>query len=477
MAYRIFHRIFMGILLIAGFTYISTQLSFAQSAPPTDIEICPFGNILSMNIDQGRDSRSGDAYATLLWLDRGDAMWSDHPNDSDSLKGKSLWVIRMYQRGESGYPKSKKIAKRLRKYKDAHRDARPAIINGSGAILPRPKGIPATPPASAVSDAESKLNCRYDANAARKMTQAFRTELIKNRQTCPIDWLWAVKQGLILGANPDWNELWLKAQQNQAIAILDWKHRGSDAFHTPSEDGRQTYLKTRNDIKNLFRSGISTLLPKDPESLALLEEFDPMRPVPAALQAPSDELVYWAEDRLNCKLDSQDWQSKSGNRATARAEERRAKDEREKIFLAGAASRRAEQELRKTVRGRWRRPATENLPANKVQIGVYFDEAICANVQRHMEGRETLNADEQAWGNWYAFYGHDELCGFLPPTYAQWLPNRSSDTVDAGGTNPSASPSTDLSQYDTPPETKRERSNRERYEENQRCSNPTATGC
>lgn len=463
-------HLFLGLSFLGLASFCTASISHAQSGagPASNSRTCPFGTELvglaSRNISRDKN----EAHGTLLWLDRRDEMWLYRSGENEFLRKQFISIYHNYRFGSSGYPKNKKISKRLEKYADKNRG------NG-GRILPRPKGVPAGPPQSAIAWAEMTLSCRYDPQAKENQTPEKRASQIAVRDLCPMtrnDSVYLRRPKELLREREDKNRF------NISIAILEWKHRGSALFKSPNRHG-VTFPEWRLDEFRDFYSLSETKHISPPEglysSIASQMSDGPIAPV---LSSPPDEMLQWAEDFLDCRVNKADWLAETA----VRDEKIRVQKSKNRInsilFEASLKRESAEREAFKTVRGRWRKPTTENRPDNLVGTGVYFDTAICKAVRTDLERRETISADEQAWGDWYAFYGYDELCGYLPPTYKSWLPSRSNDSdYMSNTTSENADTSTDLSEYETPPETRRERSNRERYEENQRCSNPTAKGC
>jgi len=246
------------------FALMASLFILPQTSQANATSICPSGVQLYKLAQQNIGPDENPSIATLLWLDRGDAMWSDHPYDSDMVRKKIWGITYNYKVGSQGYPKSKKTSKRLNKYREAHRDARPRIISGSGPVLVRPKGVPAAPPASAIALAEENLKCRYFPN----IDPNERAKKVAERQVCLLeDGAMADK---ILGPagyhrNLKKDEL---AHIDKAAAVLMWKHRGSKALTEPDEDGVDRTGNRKVDIQNLAVRGYNSILYPRPDIVA-----------------------------------------------------------------------------------------------------------------------------------------------------------------------------------------------------------------
>lgn len=383
-------------------TLITSPSTFAQ-------DICPAGSELITEASRYHGSgRVDGALSTLLWLERGDAMWLRRNSESKHLKSRYVTIYTAYENGFHGYPKSKKTRKRIEKYTDANRD------NG-GTILPRPKNVPAAPPQSAIDHAEKTLNCRYDPKEAeRNLTPDGRAEITKDREACPRNWIWGIKAMDPWESRARDTDFALADRQNKALAVLDWNRRGSNAFHLPDEDGRETFKLTKNKVANLFRSGDGTNLARDLETLSALESFSPSGPTPSSLEGPSDLTLYWAEDQLNCRYDPAGW-AQIEKALEIKSEE----DSRKEAFSDALEQGKKEAFLKD--RGWFVPNASKAEPVGGVKETTNrnryrgFSPDICEGYYGGLKEKPVLTAFERDWGNWFTHhYYYGNRCLYRP---------------------------------------------------------------
>jgi|GEM_PF-6456026 len=308
-----------------------------------DKPFCPVGHDLYSKASAAGEAQTYDersAFATLLWLERGDAIWliTDKTENSE-LSMASFRIRNSYEYESAGYPKDMKVGERFKKYRQDHiRHKRSKNEN-----LTRPKNVPAGPPESAIKFAEQTLGCQYAPEIAREHARNLRAETLPLRQMCPFTE--ADLSEHLNTRGPDWfipleqdsRNGYVSGEYNRAaMEVLNWKLKGLDAFQSPDEDGQDRTQQRRGTIAYIAYRGYSGVIAPNPELFAAISNFSENKDK-AVLSKPDDAMLEWAEDRLFCRYDGDLGHQQMANDAAQKEQERLA-------WIANAPQREAQSE-------------------------------------------------------------------------------------------------------------------------------------